>query len=126
MKAGKVMKLSKSNIGLVQHCQMALADRWGYVYGMWGLILNTIILNQKRTQYPVEVGRYLNFIKKNWLGRRTVDCAGLIKSYLWWKDDGPLYDPGTDISADMMFERAKEKGIIEPILVRPINGIFET
>ena len=104
--------MSKSSIGLVEHCKKALAEKWGYVYGTWGQVLNSTLLNQKHSQYPAQVGKYLDFIKKNWLGRRTADCVGLIKSYLWWGGTNPVYYPGTDVSADMLYERAKEKGSI--------------
>ena len=105
----------KSNIGLVEHCNTALNQKWGYVFGTWGLKLTQGLLNQKRNQYPAYIERYLEFIKKNWLGRRTVDCVGLIKSYLWWDNTNPVYNPKTDVSADMMFEQASENGIIDTI-----------
>lgn len=111
----------KSNIGLIEHCNTALNQKWGYVFGTWGQLLNEKILSQKLSQYPLEVGRYIDYIKKNWIGRRTVDCVGLIKSYLWWDNTNPIYNPKTDVSANMMFDIASKNGTI--VTIPQIKGL---
>lgn len=102
-----------TNKGLVEHVEKALAEKWGYVWGTFGQILNNRLLNQKITQYPDGVGKYEDFIRKHWLGKRTADCVGLIKSYMWWTTIGdPVYSSLNDVSANGMFGAAKEKGPI--------------
>ncbi len=113
--------MNKSNMGLVLHCKKALSEKWGYTWGGFGHVLTEQRLKQAYSQYPVEIGRYLDYIKKNWVGRRTADCVGLIKSYLWWQGNGPVYDQRTDVNADMMFERANERGML--FIMPEIPGI---
>lgn len=99
------------NKGLVNHAEKALSEEWGYVWGTFGQILTEKILMQKAKQYPESVGKYVDYIKGNWLGRPTADCAGLIKSYYW----GGKYKASTDVSADTMYSEARERGVISTI-----------
>ena len=101
-----------NNIGLVEHCKKALEEKWGYVWGTFGQILTPALLEYKLKQYPLEVGQYKDYIQSNYLGKRTVDCIGLIKSYLWWDGKNPLYKAETDKTADGFFQMAVEKGNI--------------
>lgn len=111
----------KTNLGLVAYAKKALQEKWGYVWGTFGQVLTEQLLRQKIRQYPKEVGGYENFIRNNWLNKRAVDCVGLIKSYMWWENDGPAYDSNTDKSTDMMFDLSKERG---PISTMPeISGL---
>lgn len=102
----------KTNTGLVEHSEMALRQKWGYVWGTFGQILSPVIFQQKLKQYPKGVGNYRTFIQKNWLNKRSVDCIGLLKSYLWWNGGNVKYNPSQDKNADMSFNLAKEKGTI--------------
>ncbi|AKL96604.1 hypothetical protein CACET_c31600 [Clostridium aceticum] len=104
-----------NNLGLVEHCKKALSERWGYVWGTFGQVLTENLLQQRLRQYPTNVGNFQQFIRQNWMGRRTADCAGLIKSYLWWNGGNIKYDVATDASANMMYNRASEKGAIGTI-----------
>lgn len=99
-----------TNTGLVIHCKKALSEKWGYVWGTFGLVLTERLLAEKISQYPEGVGSYKTFIRNNWLGRRTSDCIGLIKSYMWWIGNGPVYQVYTDISANDMYYKAKNRG----------------
>jgi hypothetical protein len=84
-------------------------------------VLNEKLFNEKLAQYPEGVGNYRDFIRSHWLNRRTADCVGLIKSYLWWDGAGPRYTSAFDVSADGMMDRSKEGG---PINTMPdIPGI---
>jgi len=112
---GVVILVKLTNIGLVEHAKRALKESWGYVYGTYGKILTDVLLNQKLKQYPDNVQKYLDFIKGNWLGRRTADCVGLIKSYVWWDGNDVKYDSKTDVSANGMFDLAKRKGTLDTI-----------
>jgi hypothetical protein len=106
-----------TNIGLVEHAQKALKERWGYVRGSYGQILTEPILQAKLKQCKDDVGRYLDFIKRHYMGRRTADCVNLIKSYLWWDNskNNPVYQSKYDVNADGMYTAAKDKGPINTI-----------
>lgn len=107
----------KTNKGLVEYAKKALSEKWGYVWGTFGYVLTETLLNQKLAQYPNNVCGYESFIRQNWLGRRTTDCAGLIKSYLWYNEgqNKIIYNSNTDVSANGMYNGAKEKGTINTI-----------
>lgn len=114
---GSGVKMKKDNMGLVKYAEKAYSEKWGYVWGTFGQILTDNLLNQKLKQYPKGVGNYISFIRSNWLGRRTADCIGLIKAYLWFNESTNkiVYDPATDINADVMYQRATKKGNINSI-----------
>jgi len=114
----------KNNIGLVNHVKMALNEKWGYVWGTFGEVLTVALLHEKATQYPNEVGHYIDFIRDNLFNRRTVDCIGLIKSYLWWNGSEPQYNPNTDISADDMFNCAESKGFMNTFPTKDTPGLL--
>lgn len=110
------------NLGLVKHMTKALVEKWGYVYGTFGNVLDEKTLKDKMVQYPENVPLYEDFIRKNWLGRRTADCVGVIKSYLWWDgSNAAVYKSSTDVSANGMYSLAKEKGDI--VTMPEIPGI---
>jgi hypothetical protein len=104
-----------TNIGLVEHAKKALKERWGYVYGTFGTVLTEQLLKDKLKQYPSNVVAYESFIRANWMGKMVTDCVGLIKSYLWWNGVKAVYSSLYDVSANGMYERAKEKGPINTI-----------
>jgi hypothetical protein len=103
--------ITLNNIGLVEYAKKALQEKWGYVWGTYGKILTESLYSQKLKQYPT-IGNYNTFIKTHWIGRKTADCVGLIKSYYWSQNGEIKYIAATDVSADGMFSRAKEKGTI--------------
>ncbi len=108
-----------NNLDLVDLAQQALKQGWGYVWGTYGDILTETSLSQKLTQYPEDVGEYEQFIRDNWLGRRTVDCIGLLKAYCWLDPEtgviGYRTDLMPDVSTETLFEDAVEKGTIDTI-----------
>ena len=107
----------KTSIGLVAHAEKALSEKWGYVWGTFGLVLTNTLFEQKLKQYPQDVGNYRDFIISNWLNKRTADCVGLIKAYMWWDDEknDPIYNSKQDVDSDGMFNMAKEKGDISTL-----------
>lgn len=111
----------KTNIGLVKYAEKALNEKWGYVWGTFGQVLTERLFQDKLRQYPSGVGNYRSFIRSNWLGRRTADCVGLIKSYMWYNEITHQinYNPSTDVNADMMYARARKKGSIKDIPETP-------
>src|SRR5574344_2165755 len=107
--------MPKNNIELVEHCKKALFERWGYVYGTFGNVLTEKLLQDKLKQYPDNVRQYESFIRSHWIGKIVADCVGLIKSYLWWDGTKAIYMSYNDVSANGMYEKAKEKGGIDTL-----------
>lgn len=110
---------TKNNLDLVQWAIEAEKAGWGYVYGTYGNVFDQAMFDFKLEQYPDEVGGHEDFIRQNWLGRRTADCVGLIKGYGWLDPETKEVNYGTngmpDIGADTMYENATEKGTIDTI-----------
>ena len=110
---------TKNNLDLVKWAENAADKGWGYVYGTYGTVLDNSLLDSKITQYPDEVGANEQFIRDNWLWKRTADCVGLIKGYSWYDAETQktlLVSNGMpDIGADAMYENATEKGSIDTI-----------
>jgi hypothetical protein len=100
-----------NNIDLAEHAKKALQEKWGYVWGTYGRVLTESLYNQKLAQYPT-IRSFDTFIRSHWIGRKTTDCVGLIKSYYWSHNSEIRYDASTDVSANGMYSRAKEKGVI--------------
>lgn len=113
-----------NNLDLISHAQKALSEKWGYVWGTFGQVLNTELLNHKISQYPVEVGGRIDFIKRTYLNKRVADCVGLIKSYIWWKGGEPIYDSKTDVSADGMYNSAVVRGPMDTFPNPDILGLL--
>ena len=74
----------KTNIGLTEFCKKALADGCGYVYGTFGQVCTVDLLNDRAKAYPDSnlAGGTMRKVGEKWLGKRVVDCSGLIKYYL--------------------------------------------
>ena len=70
-------------------------------------------MEYKIEQYP-DIAASEEFIRDNWLNRRTTDCVGLIKSYGWFNPDTMTIDYGTngmpDYNADSMYSSAEING----------------
>lgn len=117
--SGYTEPATKNNLDLVQWAIAAQRNRWGYVWGTFGQVLDNNLYNAKLQQYPEEVGRYADFIQSNWLGGRTADCVGFIKGYSWLDADTLQINYASngmpDINADQMYQYAAEKGSIDTI-----------
>ena len=102
---------------------------WGYVWGTYGEVLTARAFQQKLRQYPAEIGAEKKFISENYLGKRTADCVGLIKGYLWLNPETKRIEYGrgghADVGADGMFEKAKEKGTISSIPKIPGIAVWQ-
>lgn len=112
-------KTTKNNLDLVTYVKHAKEAGWGYVWGTYGQILSENGLESLISQYPKDVGEYKDFIKQNWLGKRTTDCGGLIKGYIWLNTTNSQIEYGTNgmpaLRADEIYETATEKGTIDTI-----------
>ena len=71
----------KNNYALVEWCEDAVANGWGYMTGTYGNVCTESLIDAKANQYPDHVNKS---IVSKWTGRRTADCIGLIKGYMWY------------------------------------------
>lgn len=112
--SGFVSPGTKNNLDLVAYAIQAWENNWGYVWGTYGNVLTESLFSYKLNQYPDGVGKYEDFIRANWLGRRTADCIGLIKGYGWLDASSGVIRYGTngmpDYGANQMYQSATVKG----------------
>lgn len=112
--------MEKTNIGLSDHARKAAEEHVPYCYGTYGKIFTKDILNSKKKQYPSHytadrMPKYEQFVAEK---RRSHDCIGLIKGYMWERDDGSIgyaINGCGDYSANGMYEKAKVKGDIKTL-----------
>ena len=103
----------KTNTGLVEFVNECIGRP--YIFGTFGQKLTASLLDAKSKQYPKQLGAArLKKAKAQFVGKRSDDCIGLIKNYLWADaaDSEPKYNASEDWSADETFKRAAEKGPI--------------
>lgn len=109
----------KNNLDLVQWAIQAHENGWGYVYGTYGNVLTESLLQDRASVFGSQVTSYMDFIRSNWMGKRTSDCVGLIKGYGWYNAESGEIKVGSngmmDVSANGMFENATIKGTIDTI-----------
>ena len=109
----------KKNLDLVQWAIQAYESGWGYVYGTYGNVLTEELLQDRAAVFGGQVTDYMDFIRTNWMGKRTSDCVGLIKGYGWYDSASGEIVVGsngmTDVSANGMFEAAAVKGTIDTL-----------
>ena len=120
---------TKNNLDLVLWAKRAKAAGWGYVWGTYGDVLTSELLEAKARQYPDELDKDLDFIQRNWLGGRTADCVGLIKGYGWLDAESSQILIGShgmpDIGSDSMYEYATEKGPINTMPEIPGLAVWQ-
>lgn len=109
----------KNNLGLVQWAIQAHEAGWGYIYGTYGNVLTENLLQDRAAVFGSEVTDYMDFIRQNWLGKRTADCVGLIKGYGWYDAESGEIKVGSngmmEVGANAMFSNATVKGTIDTI-----------
>lgn len=116
--SGYTDKTTKNNLDLVKWCKNAEHNGWGYVYGGYGQICTESYLNQQASLYPAdnEAGGPMREVGEQWLGKRVVDCIGLIKSYAWYNPDSGDIVVGsngfTDCGANSIWGNVTESGDI--------------
>ena len=108
---------TKNNLDLAAYAVQAWENGWGYVWGTYGSVLTPSLFDYKLRQYPDGVGKYADFIRNNWLNRRTADCVGLIKGYGWLDAQSLEIRYGTngmpDYGANQMYQSAVESGTMD-------------
>lgn len=108
----------KTNVGLVQHCNKMLQEKCRYFLGTYCNKFTHTLMRHKflqLTKYAEDWGAYITSNLDLFEGKRVTDCGGIIKGYLWWKDDDPVYTASTDRDVDTMFAQAKVLGKIATI-----------
>ncbi len=115
--SGFVSPDTKNNLDLAAYAVQAWENGWGYVWGTYGNVLTQSLFDYKLQQYPDGVGNYADFIRTNWLNRRTADCVGLIKGYGWLDAQTLTIRYGTngmpDYGANQMYGSATESGAMD-------------
>ena len=110
---------TKNNIDLVKWAMHAQESGWGYVWGSHGKLLDEAELERLESVFGSHVTDYDEFIRANWLGKRTADCVGLSKGYGWYDTQSGKINVGSngmqDVTANGMFQAASEKGTIDTI-----------
>ncbi len=108
---------TKNNLDLAAYAVQAWENGWGYVWGTYGNVLTPSLFDYKLQQYPDGVGKYADFIRNNWLNRRTADCVGLIKGYGWLDAQSLEIKYGTngmpDYGANQMYQSATDSGTMD-------------
>ena len=121
---------TKNADDLVVYVTHAWENQWGYVWGTFGQVLTESLLEQKISQYPSGVGDKEEIIREKWLGGRTADCVGLIKSYGWLDADDLRIRYGSggmpDIGADAMYYNAQVKGTLDTMPETPGLAVWRS
>ena len=121
--SGYVDPSHKNAADLATYAIHAWEQGWGYVWGTCGWVLTDSLFQSKLSQYPEGVGNYEDFIRANWLGKRTTDCVGLIKGYGWLDAETLTIGYGTngmpDLGANQMYYAATVSGPIDTIPETP-------
>ena len=101
-----------------------------YLSLSFGNILTEGAFASKLEQYPEAVGNYADFIRANWIGRRTADCVGLIKSYEWFDPETETIQYAShgmpDVGAVQMYYAAAESGPIDTIPEIPGLAVWQS
>lgn len=110
---------TKNAHDLAAYAVQAWENGWGYVWGTTGKVMTESLLQSKLAQYPDNIGPYEDFIRANWLGRRTTDCVGLIKGYGWLNTETMTFSYQSngmvDTGANGMYRSATVSGTIDTI-----------
>ena len=120
---------TKNSTDLVIWANNALDNGWGYVYGTHGKVLTEEILLDRASVFGEQVTNYEEFIRENWMKRRTADCVGLIKGYGWYDASTGDIVVGTndmaDVTANGMFDAATVKGEIDTMPDTPGLAVWQ-
>ena len=105
----------KNNLDLVQWAIQAHENGWGYVYGTYGNVLTESLLQDRASVFGGQVTSYMDFIRSNWMGKRTADCVGLIKGYGWYNAESGEIVVGSN---GMMDETTKNQVLAQASFLR--------
>ena len=119
--------MAKTNTGLVTHAaaQVGLP----YIYGTYGKVLTADIIRQKAKQYPTQMYKSReDYALKHYIGKRSYDCAGLVKSYMFQETptSPPKYDEKYDKNVGGLIKACAETGKISTIPEIPGLLVFRS
>ena len=120
----------RNNLDLCRWAQMAYDNNWGYVWGTYGNIMTRSSLESLSETYPTQVGadEFHDYIEANYIGRHCVDCAGLIKSYMWYDFNSGSFVYGSNDFADgnteYIYTHSPETGTIDTLPDTPGIGVY--
>lgn len=121
---------TKNSRDLAAWAEMAWKNQWGYVWGTFGYILTEDLLAGKLEQYPETLGEYEDVVREKWMGRRVVDCVGLIKSYGWYDPDTNSIEYASgdmpDVGTDGMWDAAAVRGNMDTMPDEPGILVYST
>lgn len=106
----------KNNIELIAYAKAQIGKP--YWFGTFGQKATKKLLEEKAKQYPRQFSaKRQEKALADHIGQKVHDCYGLFKGFLMSADGdaSAKYDSKYDISADMAFERATEKGEISSL-----------
>jgi len=121
---------TKNNYDLARWARMAYEQNWGYVWGTYGNVMTRSALESLSEQYPTHVGasHFHDYIQQNYIGRRCVDCVGLMKSYMWYNFNTGKFSYGSngfsDSNTETTYSHARVKGPISTIPDIPGIGVY--
>lgn len=112
-----------TNKQLVAYAKEQVKQKSVYWYGCFGQIADAKLLSEKRKQYPKN---YTATDYSTQFGKRAFDCSGLDKAAKMVPNcdpnGTPKYNSKYDLSADGLYNAAKEKGTIDTM--PEIEGIL--
>ncbi len=98
-------------------CKECLTAKLGYVYSAFGRVCTKSLLDQAASHYPANnlAGGQMRKVGEKWLGRRVVDCSGMIKYYLMADKfgDDPKYTAALDTAVHI--SKASKQGEISTL-----------
>ena len=120
---------TKNAADLAAYAIYAWENGWGYTWGTIGYVMTPGFLDSKAAQYPEGVGDKRDIIERLWMGKRTTDCVGLIKSYGWYNPETQTIDYNTngmpDFGANQMYYTASESGTIDTLPEIPGLAVWQ-
>lgn len=111
------MNNTKTNEGLAAFAKEHLGAP--YWFGTFGQKSSRKLYKAKKKQYPKEyTWKYKNHqpgvLPAKQRGVRVFDCSGLIKGYLWTKEDGTIkYNASQDLPVSRLFQSSPLSGTID-------------
>jgi len=115
-----------TNIGLVKYVTWMMEKNCPYWFSCYGQIATEKLYEDMSKAHKEQYSKWPKSSFMSQLGQKVADCSGEIKSYLMNPsvgDDGiatnpalpSVYNSKYDLSANMLEQRAKEKGAISSI-----------
>ena len=123
-----VNPLTKNSTDLMLWAKYIAIKNWGCIYSTYGFVLDEELLENLSKRHPEKIGQHKTEIQNNWIGSRTVDGVGIIKSYAWYDIQTNLIKPNingiSDVTAEELYNLSTQKGLIENIPEVPGIAVY--